>query len=88
MADRLETYDNLINTYRKEIGTLDSQIMIERDNIDALTMQLDNARRRLEHHQVNRADQIDQLRGIRDVVTKMKISQLVRNNAAEDYTLD
>lgn len=88
MANRLETFEKLVSTYRDEIASLDNDISFKRLEIKNLEIALVNATYAVENMEVARADQVDQLRGVREVVTKMKITALVRDDAKEDQRLD
>lgn len=72
MANRLETFKRLAETYRQEITTIDATIAKTGDEIAALRVQLQAAELRLENEKADRLTQVEQLRGIVTVIRGME----------------
>lgn len=88
MAARLEVFNNLVNTYKEEIGKLDADISAARVSIQALRLQLEAEERRLADTEKVRRDTVEQVRGIKVVVHKMEDAEKAARRAYEDRKLD
>lgn len=83
MANRLETFKRLAETYRQEITTIDATIAKTGDEIAALRVQLQAAELRLENERADRLTQVEQLRGIMTVIRGMEDREREKRIAIE-----
>lgn len=88
MADRLATYQMLVDTYRTEIGKLEATIGEAKTNVVALEIQLEAEKRRLAGLEADRVEQVTQLRGIKSVLHQMEDARIRADRANEDRDLD
>jgi hypothetical protein len=87
MANRLETFKRLAETYRQELTTIDATIVKTSDEIAALRVQLQAAELRLEDEKAERFTHVEQLRGIVTVIRGMEDREREKRLALEAVTV-
>jgi chromosome segregation ATPase len=87
MANRLDTFKTLANTYRQELNSLDAKIAATNDEINTLRVQLRAAELRLDGEKADRVTQVEQLRGIVTVIRGMEDREREKRQVLENQTV-